>query len=70
MGLFQQRPEEPTAWAGLPAEPHEPVSPAERLGDAGPFEIPLLGPTPAVDTIAITIEPASPEAADGDGGGD
>lgn len=30
MGIFQQRPEEPTEWAGLPAEPWEP-DPAETL---------------------------------------
>lgn len=67
MGLFQKRPEEPTDWAGLPAEPHQPASPAERLGEAPPVEIPLLGPIPAADSIAITIQPVSPEPVEGDG---
>ncbi|MGV9193364.1 hypothetical protein ACQ143_03370 [Microbacterium sp. MC2] len=67
MGLFQQRPEEPTAWAGLPAEPHEPASPVERLGDAPPVDIPLLGPLTATETVAITIEPVSVDTVDADG---
>ena len=33
MGLFSPRPEEPTEWAGLPSEPLEPRSPADRLVD-------------------------------------
>ncbi|GAA3019981.1 hypothetical protein [Microbacterium dextranolyticum] len=31
MGIFQSRPEDPTEWAGLPAEPWEPRAPAETL---------------------------------------
>lgn len=68
MGIFQQRPEEPTEWAGLPAEPWEPVSPAARLDEQPPAEIPLLGPIPRLETIAIALEPvAPPEPVDGDG---
>jgi len=60
MGIFQQRPEEPTEWAGLPSEPWEPTSPVERLGDAPPTDIPLFGPIPRAATIAIAIEPTAP----------
>ncbi|WP_312677751.1 hypothetical protein [Microbacterium sp.] len=34
MGIFQSRPEEPTEWAGLPAEPWEPREPTEVLPPA------------------------------------
>ncbi len=41
MGIFQSRPEEPTEWAGLPAEPWEPRAASEVLpppvGDLGLF---------------------------------
>lgn len=54
MGLFQQRPEDPTEWAGLPAEPWEPASPASQLtDDTAP---PLLGDIRGTETVAITIE--------------
>ncbi|SDQ12629.1 hypothetical protein [Microbacterium sp. cf332] len=33
MGLFMQRPEEPSEWAGLPSEPLRPKSGAELLPD-------------------------------------
>lgn len=31
MGIFQSRPEEPSEWAGLPAEPWQPPVPGEVL---------------------------------------
>lgn len=31
MGIFQSRPEEPSEWGGLPAEPWEPRQPTEVL---------------------------------------
>ncbi len=49
MGIFQQRPEEPTEWAGLPSDPWEPRSPSEVLPP--PVEgADLLGAT------SVTIE--------------
>ncbi len=33
MGLFAQRPEEPSEWAGLPGEPVRARTPAEMLSD-------------------------------------
>jgi len=33
MGLFVQRPEEPSEWAGLPGEPARPKTRAELLPD-------------------------------------
>ncbi|MFI8631795.1 hypothetical protein ACIGEP_04260 [Microbacterium sp. NPDC077663] len=70
MGLFTQRPEEPSEWAGLPAEPMEPRDPVERLGE-GPsvsdWSPDLLADAPATATwIEIPVDPA-PEA---DGGAD
>ena len=43
MGLFQQLPEDPEEWAGLPAEPLPPESDAERLTDAGAVDAADLG---------------------------
>ncbi len=62
MGLFQQRPEEPSEWAGLPAEPWKPRGPAELLEEpagsaASVAEIPLFGDIPARTTIAYTAAP-------------
>lgn len=41
MGLFQHRPEDPTEWAGLPSEPLDDESVAERLPDAAPVDTAL-----------------------------
>lgn len=62
MGLFQQRPEEPSEWAGLPAEPWEPRGPADLLEESGGLaasvaEIPLFGEIPSRTTIAYTVAP-------------
>lgn len=38
MGLFQHRPEEPTEWAGLPSEPLDDESVAERLPESAPVD--------------------------------
>ncbi|CAN3702217.1 hypothetical protein MMX123_02230 [Microbacterium sp. MM2322] len=39
MGLFVQRPEEPSEWAGLPGEPQRPRSRAEVLPDDAPLDV-------------------------------
>lgn len=69
MGLFVQRPEEPSEWAGLPGEPVRPRTKAELLPDEDqPAASPtgLLGLADASTTsIAIPLgDPA--ETADGD----
>lgn len=57
MGLFQQRPEEPTEWGGLPSEPWEPREPSEVLpADAAAFELPLFGEIPRRETVSYTAE--------------
>lgn len=55
MGLFSQRPEEPTEWAGLPSEPARPESSAERLPDAAAVDLGGLGATGLSDGISIVI---------------
>lgn len=78
MGLFTQRPEEPSEWAGLPSEPAQPLSDAERLGDAGAGWSPdLLSPQPELTTsVEIPVDehlggaglgPDGADGADGDG---
>lgn len=62
MGLFVQRPEEPSEWAGLPGEPVRPRTRAEVLPDEeGPGATPdgLLG---IVDTPVTSIEIPVPGA--------
>ncbi|WP_349308264.1 hypothetical protein [Microbacterium sp. MM2322] len=70
MGLFTQRPEEPSEWGGLPSEPLDPRSPVERLGDgptAGDWSPDLLSEAPTTATwIEIPVDPA-PEGDSGDG---
>ena len=64
MGLFVQRPEEPSEWAGLPGEPVRQRSRAEMLpDDEGPEASPagLLG---LVDTPVASIEIPVPTAED------
>lgn len=57
MGIFQQRPEEPTEWAGLPADPWEPRAPAELLPDPIATEIVLPGVDVQIQSIAIPLNP-------------
>ena len=67
MGLFTQRPEEPSDWAGLPSEPARPTSGAELLPDEPPLADPaaaILGGT-GISSVAIALSvPAAPERAD------
>ncbi len=57
-----QRPEEPSEWAGLPSEPHENGSPAERPADgpqAADWSPDLLGDAPSTAAwIEIPVETA------------
>lgn len=73
MGLFSSRPEEPSEWAGLPAEPLPQRSDAEMLrGDgATPWQPDLTAAHPEQTTsIEIPVTDflgGAPDAADGDG---
>lgn len=67
MGLFTQRPQHNEEWAGLPSEPREPESPAERLIDP-PAAADLLGAGGEVESIAIPLPPVQPPQAAGDPG--
>lgn len=74
MGLFTQRPEDPTEWAGLPGEPLRPQDAASHLDEGDQWRPELVGDAPAgVTSIEIPM-PQHPEtiatdaaAADGDG---
>ncbi len=58
MGLFTQRPEEPTEWAGLPSEPEDATSAAELLPEGAPA---LLGVDAVVHSVRIPLAPADPD---------
>ncbi|WP_347975901.1 hypothetical protein [Microbacterium sp. ProA8] len=67
MGLFSQRPEEPTEWAGLPSEPARAESSAERLPDAAPVDLgglgsiglPEFGGGGVIEAIVIPVTPVA-----------
>ena len=72
MGIFQSRPEEPSEWAGLPAEPREPRMPGEVLPPAAadPTALGLVGTGMQImfDVHAVgTAEIDSSSAAEDDG---
>ncbi|MBN9176035.1 MAG: hypothetical protein J0I43_01500 [Microbacterium sp.] len=58
MGIFQSRPEEPSEWAGLPAEPWEERTPGEVLPPASEVTIDPFGLT-GVGSIEIPLAPQS-----------
>ncbi|MFJ4039114.1 hypothetical protein ACIPVB_13670 [Microbacterium sp. NPDC090007] len=64
MGLFTQRPEEPSEWAGLPGEPARPLSRAEELPDdaaTGASPVSLLGLVDApITSVQIPVVPTAP----------
>lgn len=66
MGLFTQKPQEPSAWAALPGEPLDDDNPANRLADPPPTDLLDLGVggQSVTVTVAITAEPAEADAAD------
>jgi len=59
MGLFTQRPEFNDELPGLPGEPLHPETAAERLADAAPVDIGLVGllGEGAVESVVIPVEP-------------
>lgn len=60
MGIFQSRPEEPTEWAGLPAEPWEERAPGEILPAPLGSTSDVFGLT-GVASIEIAVD-AEPDA--------
>ncbi|HWI31276.1 MAG TPA: hypothetical protein VNT50_07280 [Microbacterium sp.] len=62
MGLFASRPEEPTEWAGLPSEPLEPRSPADRLPTDESVDALGLVTGAGVASIVLDIPPVEPPA--------
>jgi hypothetical protein len=70
MGIFASRPEEPFEWAGLPSEPADPESEAEKLMSAG---VDASGWGGAVESIVIPVAQnpeiaTSQESGEGDDG--
>lgn len=61
MGMFMQKPEEPSEWAGLPSEPAQAATDAEQLSDSASVDLGLgglLGETPGdIESITIPIDP-------------
>jgi len=79
MGLFTQRPEQNEEWAGIPSEPLQVESDAERLADAAPVDaggLALDGLGMTVESIVIPVAPvieiaqAQGSGEGGDPGGD
>ena len=71
MGLFVQRPEDPSEWGGLPSEPLEPTNPIDRLGEGpalGGWAPDLLSEAPARAPWSHT--PGGPAGPGGDGAAD
>jgi len=81
MGLFAPSPEEPTEWAGLPSEPLEPRSAADRLSTDGSVDVLGLLAGTGVASIPLAVgdgtapaapvdsEPAAGPAPEGDAPG-
>lgn len=63
MGLFTQRPEEPTEWAGLPSEPLEQRSPADRLSTDESVDVLGLVTGAGVASISVDIHAVEPSTA-------
>lgn len=55
MGLFQNRPEEPSEWAGLPAEPAEALNQAELLAKAVPTDAVSLITGAGLDSLSVSV---------------
>ncbi len=71
MGLFTQRPEEPSEWAGLPAEPHKRGGAADELADepqpsVGSVDL-LFGAATATTAFVEVPVPDTSAGPDGDG---
>lgn len=61
MGLFVQRPEEPSEWAGLPGEPLRSRSRAEALPDDEPVD---AAATNLAGLTSIPLEVPVPQGSD------
>lgn len=64
MGLFTQKPQEPSAWAALPGEPLDETSPTERLDEAPSLDLMDVGLSSQYSTIVFPVKAPSPEATD------
>lgn len=62
MGLFTPRPEEPTEWAGLPSEPLEPRSPADRLPTEESVDVLGLVTGAGVASVSLDVGPGAVQA--------
>lgn len=64
MGLFTQKPQEPSAWASLPGEPLDDMTVADRLDDAPTLDLIDIGLGAAYTTSIIPVTAPAPEAED------
>lgn len=64
MGMFTQKPQEPSAWAALPGEPLEPNDATERLDEAPPVD--LLGIDLGTTHVTVPIAVTPPQATEAD----
>jgi hypothetical protein len=64
MGLFTQKPQEPSAWAALPGEPLDEADPVERLDEAPALDPMDIGVGAKYTTMVFPVAPPAPEAAD------
>ncbi|WDH79069.1 hypothetical protein PTQ19_01105 [Microbacterium esteraromaticum] len=62
MGMFTQKPQEPSAWAALPGEPLEPNDTTERLDEAPPVDLLGIDLGTTHVTVPITVTPTADEA--------
>lgn len=67
MGIFQNRPEDPAEWAGLPAEPWAPRGAADLLPVAGEDDLALFTAGTSVSVPIEVREELLTEALDADG---
>ena len=74
MGLVASRPEEPSEWAGIPSEPREVDSVADRLDAPVGIGIDGISTGESVQSILIpiaqTVEVAEPPTTSGEGDDD
>lgn len=63
MGLFTQKPQEPSAWAALPGEPLEDDNPSERLDEAPAVDLFSVGGTVST-SVVIPVAPTPPGPAE------
>lgn len=69
MGIFQSRPEDPSEWGGLPADPREQPQPAEVLpppiDDLGVFGAAGVAISVPLETFLTTSSPSTEADRDG-----